>query len=78
MQVYSLQNRPDAGGWGIPEAMGVLEPKNPLKPGSFSSFRNIFKTYFAKFISCVCAVSSGIPVGPEDPMIHMGLVYKNR
>ena len=25
-----------------------------------------------KFFSCVCAVASGLPVGPEGPMIHLG------
>jgi len=25
-----------------------------------------------KFISCACAVASGLPVGPEGPMVHMG------
>lgn len=30
------------------------------------------RTLAVKFCSCVCAVSSGMPVGPEGPMIHMG------
>jgi chloride channel 7 len=36
--------------------------------------RHIFnvKTLIIKFLSCVCAVAAGLPVGPEGPMIHMG------
>lgn len=32
---------------------------------------NIF-TVVVKFASCVLCVASGLPVGPEGPMIHMG------
>ena len=36
--------------------------------------RHIFnlRTLLVKFVSCACAVGSGMPVGPEGPMIHMG------
>jgi len=44
-----------------PAAAGVLIPK----------VFNIF-TVAVKFASCVLCVSSGLPVGPEGPMIHMG------
>ena len=30
------------------------------------------RTLLFKFMSCVFAVSSGLPVGPEGPMIHLG------
>ena len=30
------------------------------------------RTLVVKFASCSCAVGSGLPVGPEGPMIHMG------
>ena len=30
------------------------------------------RTLIAKFFSSVTAVGSGLPVGPEGPMIHMG------
>ena len=32
------------------------------------------KTFFVKFLSAATAVGSGLPVGPEGPMIHMGAI----
>ena len=32
---------------------------------------NIF-TIAVKFLSCALAVASGLPVGPEGPLIHIG------
>lgn len=29
-------------------------------------------TLIVKFISCAAAVGSGLPVGPEGPMVHIG------
>ena len=57
--------RPSAAGSGMPELIGFLNG---------TKVRHIFnvKTLVVKFFSCVCAVSSGLPVGPEGPMIHMG------
>ncbi|XP_013787955.2 chloride channel protein D-like, partial [Limulus polyphemus] len=57
--------RPSAGGSGIPEIIAFLNG---------TLVRHIFniKTLIVKFVSCVCAVSSGMPVGPEGPMIHLG------
>ncbi|XP_064610554.1 chloride channel protein C-like [Liolophura sinensis] len=57
--------RPSAGGSGIPEVIGFLNG---------TVIRHIFnvKTMVIKFLSCVCAVGSGMPVGPEGPMIHLG------
>ena len=59
--------RPSAAGSGLPELIGFLN-------GTF--IRRIFnlKTYVAKFISCVLSVGSGMPVGPEGPMIHLGSI----
>lgn len=56
---------PAAAGSGIPEVIGYLNGCN---------IHNIFniKTVFAKFFSAICAVGSGLPVGPEGPMIHLG------
>ncbi|XP_078688574.1 chloride channel protein C-like isoform X1 [Branchiostoma floridae x Branchiostoma belcheri] len=57
--------RPSAGGSGMPELIGFLNG---------TVVRHIFnvKTFAVKFLSCACAVASGLPVGPEGPMIHMG------
>lgn len=32
------------------------------------------KTFIVKFLSAVTAVGSGLPVGPEGPMIHLGAI----
>lgn len=39
--------------------------------------RRIFnvKTMAAKFLSCVAAIGCGMPIGPEGPMVHLGLVF---
>ncbi|XP_077983366.1 chloride channel protein C-like [Glandiceps talaboti] len=57
--------RPSASGSGIPELIGYLNG---------TLVRNIFnvKTLLVKVWSCICAVGSGMPVGPEGPMIHIG------
>lgn len=49
----------------MPELIGFLNG---------TLIRNVFgiKTAIVKFLSCVCAVGSGLPVGPEGPMIHLG------
>ena len=56
---------PEAGGSGLPELIAYLNGTN---------VRRIFslKTYVVKFISCLLAVGSGLPVGPEGPMIALG------
>lgn len=30
------------------------------------------RTLVSKFIGTICAVSAGLPMGPEGPMVHMG------
>jgi H+/Cl- antiporter ClcA len=30
------------------------------------------RTLVAKFVGTVCAVSAGLPMGPEGPMVHIG------
>lgn len=57
--------RPSAAGSGIPELMGFLN--GAMMPHIFN-----IKTLVVKFLSCVAAVGSGLPVGQEGPMIHMG------
>ena len=32
------------------------------------------RTFAVKFLSAAAAVGSGLPVGPEGPMIHMGAI----
>jgi chloride channel 7 len=56
---------PNAAGSGIPEVIGYLNGVH---------VSNIFtpKVYIAKVVSVICAVSSGLPLGPEGPMIHIG------
>lgn len=62
--------RPEAASSGIPELMAFLNG---------TIVRHIFnvKTLVIKFLSCITAVSSGLPVGPEGPMIHMGSVLSS-
>ncbi|XP_059079772.1 chloride channel protein C-like [Tigriopus californicus] len=57
--------RPSAESSGMPELIGFLNG---------TLIRHIFnlKTLVVKFLSCAFAVASGMPVGPEGPMIHMG------
>jgi len=31
-------------------------------------------TFFVKFASCALAVASGLPIGPEGPLVHMGAI----
>eukprot|EP01059_Diplonema_ambulator_P037549 TRINITY_DN9986_c0_g1_i1.p1 TRINITY_DN9986_c0_g1~~TRINITY_DN9986_c0_g1_i1.p1 ORF type:complete len:848 (+),score=226.65 TRINITY_DN9986_c0_g1_i1:45-2588(+) len=56
---------PAAAGSGVPDVMGYLN--GVLVPHVFN-----VKTFIVKFISCVFAVGSGLPVGPEGPIIHIG------
>eukprot|EP01060_Flectonema_neradi_P013416 TRINITY_DN2017_c0_g1_i1.p1 TRINITY_DN2017_c0_g1~~TRINITY_DN2017_c0_g1_i1.p1 ORF type:complete len:551 (+),score=45.31 TRINITY_DN2017_c0_g1_i1:245-1897(+) len=56
---------PAAAGSGVPDVMGYLN--GVLIPSVFN-----FKTLLVKFTSCILAVGSGLPVGPEGPIIHIG------
>jgi chloride channel 7 len=56
---------PQAAGSGIPEVMAYLN--GVLLPKVFN-----LRTLCAKLWSCAFAVASGLPVGPEGPMIHLG------
>lgn len=59
--------QPAAASSGIPEVIAYLNGTHQ---------RKIFtaRTFVVKFISCFLAVSSGMAVGPEGPMIHMGAI----
>lgn len=45
-------------------------PPPPLIPHQILNI----KTFAVKFLSAATAVGSGLPVGPEGPMIHMGAI----
>eukprot|EP00667_Euglena_gracilis_P002124 EG_transcript_2122 len=55
---------PAAAGSGLPEVMGYLN--GVLLPRIFN-----IKTLLVKVFSVIMAVSSGMPVGPEGPIIHI-------
>ena len=56
---------PTAAGSGLPEVIAYLK-------GTRLRFIFSFRTGIAKFISVIFAVASGLPVGPEGPMVHLG------
>eukprot|EP01060_Flectonema_neradi_P012884 TRINITY_DN19677_c0_g1_i1.p1 TRINITY_DN19677_c0_g1~~TRINITY_DN19677_c0_g1_i1.p1 ORF type:complete len:889 (+),score=106.48 TRINITY_DN19677_c0_g1_i1:172-2838(+) len=56
---------PRAAGSGLPQVMGYLN--GVQLPKVFT-----VRVLVAKFLSCMFAVGSGLPVGPEGPMIHIG------
>jgi len=56
---------PEAAGSGIPEVIGYL---NGVRLHSIWRLR----IFVVKFFSVILAVASGLPCGPEGPMIHMG------
>ncbi|KAG5470750.1 hypothetical protein LSCM1_01999 [Leishmania martiniquensis] len=56
---------PSAAGSGIPDVMAYLN--GVMFPRIFNIRNLVIKT-----LSCILAVSAGLPVGAEGPMIHMG------
>ncbi|CAG9463089.1 unnamed protein product [Pedinophyceae sp. YPF-701] len=58
---------PESAGPGVPEIMAYL---NGCALPRILSVR----TFAAKFLSATLAVGSGLPVGPEGPMIHLGAI----
>ena len=56
---------PAAAGSGVPEVMAYLN--GVAMPRVFNLF-----TVVVKFCSAALAVASGLPVGPEGPLIHIG------
>lgn len=59
--------QPAAAASGIPEVIAYLNGTHQHR------IFNV-KTLAVKFVSCALAVGSGLPVGPEGPMIHMGAI----
>jgi hypothetical protein len=58
---------PQAAGAGVAEVMAYLN-------GCHMSGLMSLKTLGVKFLSAATAVGSGLPVGPEGPMIHIGAI----
>lgn len=58
---------PEAAGGGVAEVTAYLN-------GCFIPAILNIKTFAVKFLSAACAVGSGLPVGPEGPMIHIGAI----
>lgn len=58
---------PAAAGGGIPDVMAYLNGVHLRKAMNL-------RTFIAKIISCICAVSGGLPVGLEAPLIHLGAI----
>eukprot|EP01059_Diplonema_ambulator_P031154 TRINITY_DN5651_c0_g1_i2.p1 TRINITY_DN5651_c0_g1~~TRINITY_DN5651_c0_g1_i2.p1 ORF type:complete len:811 (+),score=105.75 TRINITY_DN5651_c0_g1_i2:120-2552(+) len=56
-----------AAGSGVEEVIAYLNGVN--MPKVFN-----VRTGVVKFFSCIAAVSSGLPAGPEGPMIHLGAI----
>jgi chloride channel 7 len=56
---------PASGGSGIPEVIGFLNGVSAERLMDLS-------TFIAKMLGVMCAVSSGLFVGPEGPTIHIG------
>ncbi|CAD2220271.1 chloride channel protein [Angomonas deanei] len=56
---------PAAAGGGIPDIMAYLNGVHLRRAMNL-------KTFLAKAASCICAVASGMPVGLEAPLIHLG------
>lgn len=58
---------PEAGGAGVSEVMAYLN-------GCDLSGILKMRTLMVKFVSAALAVGSGLPVGPEGPMVHIGAI----
>eukprot|EP00118_Oscarella_pearsei_P005343 m.24520 g.24520 ORF g.24520 m.24520 type:complete len:776 (+) comp28632_c0_seq2:64-2391(+) len=56
---------PASGGSGIPDVIGFLN-------GTAAERLMDWTTFLAKLLGVICAVSSGLFVGPEGPTIHIG------
>ena len=56
---------PEAAGSGVPAVIGYLN-------GVYIHHLYDVRVFLVKFVSTFLAVSSGLPVGPEGPMVYMG------
>eukprot|EP00191_Tetraselmis_sp_GSL018_P024340 CAMPEP_0177621556 /NCGR_PEP_ID=MMETSP0419_2-20121207/27649_1 /TAXON_ID=582737 /ORGANISM="Tetraselmis sp., Strain GSL018" /LENGTH=345 /DNA_ID=CAMNT_0019121483 /DNA_START=213 /DNA_END=1247 /DNA_ORIENTATION=+ len=60
---------PSAAGAGVAPVMAYLN-------GSFIPNLLNFKTLFTKFVGTICGCAANLAVGPEGPMVHMGVVLQ--
>lgn len=67
--VAAIYVAPASIGSGIPEVKAYLNGVGMQSTGLFS-----LRTYLAKFVGVVMAYSSGIMVGPEGPLVHLGAI----
>jgi chloride channel 7 len=58
---------PGANGSGIAEFMGVM---NGINYPDFLTFRSLF----AKITGTILAVSGGLAIGKEGPLLHIGAI----
>jgi H+/Cl- antiporter ClcA len=58
---------PEAAGSGIPELKAYL---NGVRVKRFSSLR----LFFVKVVATILSVSSGLAIGPEGPLVHIGAI----
>lgn len=58
---------PSATGSGIPEVKAYL---NGVRVRRFSSA----KLFFVKIVATILSVSSGLAIGPEGPLVHLGAI----
>ena len=58
---------PAAAGSGVPDVMSFLN--GVMTSGAFR-----VQILLMKSLSCICGVNSGLPVGAEGPMIHIGAI----
>lgn len=56
---------PEAAGSGVPAVIGYLN-------GVYVHHLYDVRVFVVKFVSTMFAVASGLPVGPEGPMVYMG------
>eukprot|EP00590_Aulacoseira_subarctica_P000199 CAMPEP_0172428612 /NCGR_PEP_ID=MMETSP1064-20121228/47074_1 /TAXON_ID=202472 /ORGANISM="Aulacoseira subarctica , Strain CCAP 1002/5" /LENGTH=425 /DNA_ID=CAMNT_0013173477 /DNA_START=202 /DNA_END=1475 /DNA_ORIENTATION=- len=65
--ILTLKIAPEAAGSGIPEVKVYL---NGIRTPKFSDPT----LFFVKIVGTILSVSSGLAVGPEGPMVHLGAI----
>ena len=59
------RDKPSRAASGLPEVIAFLN-------GTFQGKIFQMRTLIVKYLACLLAVGSGLPAGPEAPMIHLG------